>query len=60
MVLEGRENLIKFLEMMHEGIREIDRPQLVMHQGKDIFAEIDMDVLAPVGNKVFRSRTLIV
>lgn len=29
---------------MHEGVREIPRPQLVLHQGQDIFAEIDMDV----------------
>jgi hypothetical protein len=31
---------------MHEGVREIPRPQLVLHQGRDIFAEIDMDVLS--------------
>ena len=43
--IHGRENLIRFLEFMHEGVREIDRPQLVLHQGNTIFAEIDMDVL---------------
>ena len=32
---------------MHEGVREIPRPQLVLHQGEDIFAEIDMDVCFP-------------
>ena len=26
--------------IMHEGVREIPRPQLVLHQVKDIFAEI--------------------
>lgn len=31
---------------MHDGVREIPRPQLVLHQGRDIFAEIDMDVLS--------------
>lgn len=45
--IKGRENLIKFLEFMHEGVREIPRPRLVLHQGKDIFAEIDMDVRYP-------------
>lgn len=42
--IHGRENLIKFLEFMHEGVREIPRPQTVLHQGNTIFAEIDMDV----------------
>jgi len=42
--IKGRENLIKFLEFMHEGVREVPRPQKVLHQGNTIFADIDMDV----------------
>jgi hypothetical protein len=43
--IHGRENLIRFLEFMHQGVREIDWPQVVLHQGNTIFAEIDMGVL---------------
>jgi hypothetical protein len=32
------------LEFMHQGVREIDRPQNVLHQGKLVFADIDMEV----------------
>ena len=43
-VIEGRENIIQLFEQRHRGIREIKNPKLVLHQGRDIFAEIDMEV----------------
>jgi hypothetical protein len=43
-MIEGRENIIEFFEKRHCGIREIKNPKLVLHQGKDVFAEIDMEV----------------
>ena len=43
-VIEGRENIIQLFEQRHRGIREIKNPKLVLHQGREVFAEIDMDV----------------
>jgi hypothetical protein len=42
-VLRGREELLKFLDWAHDGIRETIRAQHVMQDESHIFAEIDMD-----------------
>jgi hypothetical protein len=42
-VLRGREELLKFLNWAHDGIREIIRAQLVLRDDEHVFAEIDMD-----------------
>ncbi len=44
-IIEGREAVIEAFQQRHNGVREIKNPILVLHQGKDIFAELDMDVL---------------
>ena len=45
-VLRGADELLKFLNWAHDGIREIIRAQLVLRDADHIFAEIDMDFLA--------------
>src|SRR5579862_7966435 len=45
-VLRGREELLKFLNWAHDGVREIIRAQVVMQDESHIFAEIDMDFQA--------------
>jgi len=49
LTVQGRENLIAFLEKMHEGVREIDRPVTVTYdeENKKVFVEIDMEVSSP-------------
>ncbi len=42
-ILRGADELLRFLNWAHDGIREIIRAQTVMEDGKHIFAEIDMD-----------------
>jgi ketosteroid isomerase-like protein len=44
--LRGRDELLKFLNWAHDGIREIIRAQLVLRDENHIFAEIDMDFQA--------------
>jgi len=41
--MRGREELLKFLNWAHDGIRELIRAQLVLRDESHIFAEIDMD-----------------
>jgi ketosteroid isomerase-like protein len=45
-VRRGRQELKKFLHWAHDGVREIIRPQLVLRDGRQLFAEIDMDFVA--------------
>jgi ketosteroid isomerase-like protein len=42
-ILRGADELLKFLEWAHDGIREIIRAQVVLRDEHHIFAEIDMD-----------------
>jgi len=42
-LLRGREQLLDFLNWAHDGIREIIRAQVVLHDANHLFAEIDMD-----------------
>jgi len=42
-VLRGADELLKFLNWAHDGIREIIRAQAVVRDANHIFAEIDMD-----------------
>jgi len=42
-VMRGADELLKFLNWAHDGIREIIRAQLVLRDENHIFAEIDMD-----------------
>lgn len=42
-VLEGRAQLLEFLNWAHDGIREIMRPQVSLRNEDHIFAEVDMD-----------------
>ena len=42
-VMQGADELLKFLNSAHDGIREIIRAQLVLRDENHIFAEIDMD-----------------
>ena len=44
--IEGRAALLDFLKHAHDGVREIIHPQLVMHQGNHVFAEINMEFKA--------------
>lgn len=39
----GKEELKAFLDWAHDGVREVMRPQLVLRDGDDLFAEVDMD-----------------
>ncbi len=41
--IHGKDQLLRFLNWAHEGIREIIRAQLVIRDEEHIFAEIDMD-----------------
>jgi hypothetical protein len=43
---KGKENWRKFLEGVHDGIREIIRVQTLIQNEDNIFAEIDMDFYA--------------
>ncbi len=45
-IARGREELLKFLNWAHDGIRELIRVQLVLRDDDHIFAEIDMDFVA--------------
>ena len=40
---KGKENWLKFLEGVHDGMREIMRIQVLIQNKNHIFAEIDMD-----------------
>ncbi len=57
-VLHGAEELLEFLNWAHDGIREIIRPQLVLHDDNHIFVEIDMDFHATVDKPDFLFRPL--
>ncbi|HEY1125366.1 MAG TPA: nuclear transport factor 2 family protein [Sphingobium sp.] len=41
--VEGRDGLKAFLDWAHDGVREIIRPRTVMHRGRRLFADVDMD-----------------
>lgn len=40
---KGKQALLDFLHWAHDGIREVMRPQLVIRDGDNLFAEVDMD-----------------
>ena len=42
-VIEGRDGMVAFLDWAHDGVREIVRPRVVMHRGKQMFVDVDMD-----------------
>jgi len=44
-VSRGREELLAFLDWAHEGVREVVRPRLVMHEGDHLFVDVDMDFI---------------
>jgi hypothetical protein len=39
----GKDNFLKFLNRVHDGVREIMRIQFLIQNENNIFAEIDMD-----------------
>lgn len=39
----GKEAFLNFLDFAHDGVREIMRVQVLLQNGNNIFAEIDMD-----------------
>jgi ketosteroid isomerase-like protein len=39
----GRDQLKGFLDWAHDGVREVMRPQIVLHGEDIVFAEVDMD-----------------
>lgn len=39
----GKAQLKDFLDWAHDGVREVMRPQNVLHNGELLFAEVDMD-----------------
>jgi ketosteroid isomerase-like protein len=39
----GRDGLLAFLDWAHDGVREIIRPRTVMHRGRKLFVDVDMD-----------------
>jgi ketosteroid isomerase-like protein len=45
-VVRGADELLKFLNWAHEGIRELIRAQVVLRDASHLFAEIDMDFVA--------------
>jgi ketosteroid isomerase-like protein len=45
-LVQGADELLKFLNWAHDGIREIIRAQVVLRDAGHIFAEIDMDFVA--------------
>jgi hypothetical protein len=52
-VLQGADELLKFLNWAHDGIREIIRAQTVLRDENHLFAEIDMDFHATVDKPDF-------
>jgi len=52
-VLQGADELLKFLRWAHDGIREIIRAQTVLRDENRIFAENDMDFHATVDKPDF-------
>jgi len=42
-VSRGRAELLAFLRWAHDGVREVVRPRIVMHQGDRLFVDVDMD-----------------
>jgi len=52
-VMKGADELLKFLNWAHDGIREIIRAQVVLRDANHIFAEIDMDFHATVDKPDF-------
>jgi hypothetical protein len=52
-VLHGADELLKFLNWAHDGIREIIRAQTVLRDENHLFAEIDMDFHATVDKPDF-------
>jgi hypothetical protein len=42
----GKDGFLKFLEGVHDGVREIIRVQTLMQNENNVFAEIDMDFYA--------------
>jgi ketosteroid isomerase-like protein len=45
-ILRGADELLKFLNWAHDGIRELIRAQVVLRDEHHLFAEIDMDFVA--------------
>ena len=45
-VIPDRAAFLEFLQFAHDGVREVMRPQLVLQNDHQIFAEIDMDFYA--------------
>jgi hypothetical protein len=42
-IASGKEEFFKFLTLVHDGVREIMRVQVLVQNENNIFAEIDMD-----------------
>ncbi len=42
-VSRGRAELLAFLRWAHDGVREVVRPRLVIHQDNRLFVDVDMD-----------------
>jgi ketosteroid isomerase-like protein len=45
-VIRGKDDVLRFLAVLADGVREIIRAQVVLQDEKHIFAEIDMDIHA--------------
>ncbi|MBO9576871.1 MAG: nuclear transport factor 2 family protein [Sphingobium sp.] len=52
-VVEGRDGMKAFLAWAHDGVREIVRPRVVMHRGKQMFVDVDMDFVCSVARPDF-------
>ena len=57
-LMQGKEELLRFLDWAHDGIREIIRAQVVLQDEKHIFAEIDMDFHATLDKPDFLFKPL--
>ena len=44
--IEGRENLLKFLNIAHDGVREILHPLVVLADNNNLITEIDIEFVA--------------
>jgi len=57
-LMQGKEELLRFLDWAHDGIREIIRAQVVLQDEQHIFAEIDMDFHATLDKPDFLFKPL--
>ena len=59
-VFEGHEGMRRFLAWAHDGVRECPRIVAYVQQGRDLFAEIDMDFHATKARPDFPFKPLLI